>query len=81
MLDLTMNIKSKSGKEISVAPWADTIAKNVASNRDPFECTPIGVKADKSYFWVEDHDDVIDLDKRSVNQLVKKIRAGTSRRG
>jgi hypothetical protein len=70
-----MFIQTKSKKGIiDVGPWEDRMRNNVSLKRDIFEQTPICVKADKSYFWMDDYDDYKDLDTKSVKALAKSFK-------
>ena len=69
-----MKIKTKAGDEIDITDWVEDIKSNLRCNLDPFERTPVGKMAGKGHFWW-DAITCPDLDKRSLNKLVKTLRA------
>jgi len=59
------------GRPYDLSPWKDKIEANVKLGRtDIFERTPIGRKADGTYFFWADEEVFIDLQTASVNTLI-----------
>lgn len=68
-------IKAQDASPIDVSEYIGQINQNLQDkSRNPFEQTPIGKKADGSYFWWIDEGDFIDLDKRSVKALLAYLK-------
>jgi hypothetical protein len=68
-----MNLKTKDGKLIDFTPWEEQVRTNVKNGHGPREQTPIGEKADGTYYWWEDENVFFDLDTRSVRAILKQL--------
>lgn len=74
----TENIKllRTNGEELDMTSYKEVMLTNLQKKRGIFDMTPIGEKADGTYFFCEDIDSYFDLDTSSVKKMVKDLKAG-----
>jgi len=66
-------IKTVKGKFIDVSGYVEIVKENKRLGLRNHHRTPIGIKCDGNYFWVEDEDKFFDLDKSSVNEFLSQF--------